>query len=288
MTETPSYTSSLSLVRERPKPLESPLTRDPEVVAFLQWALPQLHMRWPGFRKVRNQVRKRLRRRLKVLGLQDLGAYQTYLKATPEEWTRLDGMCRITISRFYRDRGVFQRIDELLSEVALRGQGPVRVWSAGCAGGEEAYTVSVLWQQHHADAGPSLEIIGTDAEPAQLKRAERGEYLMGATNDLPRELRTAAFEFVGGDLLRLRDAYRNDVTFLLQDIREEHPPGPFDLILCRNLVFTYFDADLQLSVGRTLLEQLRPGGFLVLGKGEILPEGLPAQTVDGPLGIYRK
>jgi len=86
-----------------------------QCVAFLQWALPQMRMRWAGFRRVRSQVCKRIGRRRRELGLDDLDAYRAYLKERPDEWQRLDAMCRITISRFLRDRGVF----EALSEVVL-------------------------------------------------------------------------------------------------------------------------------------------------------------------------
>ena len=81
--------------------------RNEECVLFLQWALPQLNLRWKGFRRVRQQVCKRIQRRLKELELPDFNAYRFYLKTHPEEWLVLDSYCQITISRFYRDRDVF-------------------------------------------------------------------------------------------------------------------------------------------------------------------------------------
>ncbi len=84
--------------------------KDPECIRFLQWALPQLHMRWPGFRKVRAQVCKRIGRRMTGLGLSEFSSYRSYLEETPEEWSTLDTLCRITISRFYRDRDVFEHL----------------------------------------------------------------------------------------------------------------------------------------------------------------------------------
>ena len=76
-------------------------------------------MRWPGFRKVRSQVCKRIRRRLNTLALDDLDAYKRYLETHADEWPRLDSMCRITISRFYRDRGVFEALEaEVLPALA--------------------------------------------------------------------------------------------------------------------------------------------------------------------------
>jgi chemotaxis protein methyltransferase CheR len=82
---------------------------DPELVAFLQWALPRLGLRWRGYRKVRARVRKKLNERLRGLGLPDIAAYRVRLDAHPQEWAVLDALCQITITRFHRDRGVFSR-----------------------------------------------------------------------------------------------------------------------------------------------------------------------------------
>ena len=120
---------------------------DTECVRFLQWALPQLHMRWPGFRKVRKQVCKRLGRRLKELGLVDTDAYRQYLVQQPEEWLILDRLCRVVVTRFYRDKRVFETlVEEVLPELATTalaaGDKTLRCWSIGSASGEEPYTLA--------------------------------------------------------------------------------------------------------------------------------------------------
>ena len=97
---------------------------DADCVEFLQWALPRLRMRWAGFRKVRGQVCKRIGRRLKELGLGDIDAYRSYLDKHSEEWEILDGLCRITISRFHRDRKVF----ECLRDSGKLGSSFFRFW----------------------------------------------------------------------------------------------------------------------------------------------------------------
>ncbi len=86
--------------------------RDSEAVDFLQAVLPRLGLRWAGYRKVRGQVRKRLSRRLKELGLDDLAAYAEHLDQHPDEWPVLERMCWISISRFFRDRALFERLRE--------------------------------------------------------------------------------------------------------------------------------------------------------------------------------
>ncbi|MBM4089995.1 MAG: hypothetical protein FJ276_11330 [Planctomycetes bacterium] len=96
---------------------------DRECVEFLQWALPQLSLRWPGFRRVRRQVHKRIVRRLSELGLRRIADYRAYLDTHAAEWSVLDAMSRISISRFYRDRDVFEHLrDAVLPELAERAE----------------------------------------------------------------------------------------------------------------------------------------------------------------------
>ena len=267
--------------------------KDTACVDFLQWALPKLHLRWPGFRKVRGQVCKRVGRRLRALGLDDVAAYCAYLDAHPAEWEVLDAMCRITISRFYRDRGVFDRLRAtLLPEQAQgateHGETALRCWSAGCASGEEAYTLKILWLQDLQPRFPHLDlpITATDAGGPMLERARRGCYPKGSLKELPEAWIDAAFSS-SDDEYCIRTAYRKGIDWREQDIRRTTPEGPFDLILCRYLVFTYFDAPLQRACLARITDGLRPHGLLLLGKHETLPENTAGFTlVDAHHRIY--
>lgn len=267
---------------------------DAECVEFLQRALPRLSLRWSGFRKVRKQVCKRLSRRLRDLGLTDGAAYAAYLEAHPAEWARLDAMCRISISRFWRDRGVFEALAEhvlpdLAQSAERSGTAALRVWSAGCASGEEPYSLSILWSSRLASRFPAvaLDIVASDADAGLLARAARAVYPRGCVRELPATLVAAAFEDCDG-ALRLRAAYRSPVRFLCQDIRQAMPDGPFDLILCRNLAFTYFDAGLQRELLAGLTDRLRPGGYLVVGAHEALPQPTAGfAQIEGALPIYQ-
>lgn len=269
--------------------------KDAECVHFLQDALPHLHLRWPGFRKVRRQVCKRIGRRLSELSLADVAAYADYLAAHPKEWQTLDSLCRISISRFYRDRGVFDALRDVvlphLADAATRrGDGTIRIWSAGCASGEEPYTLNLLWILSLAHQFPdlTLRIIATDADERLLERAAHGIYPRGCLKELPRAWIAEAFDDRGGDL-RIRPRFRSGVTFVRQDIRNEFPHGPFDLILCRNLAFTYFDPALQRSVLERLAARLRIDSYLVIGKHESLPATMPGFSVaDRRLPIYQR
>ncbi len=267
---------------------------DAECIELLQWALPRLGFRWRGFRKVRRQVRRRIQRRLGQLGLSGAGAYRDYLRSHPAEWQVLDGCCRITVSRFYRDRAVFdhlgQKVLPELAATAIRhGQSEIRCWSAGCASGEEVYTVAILAATGPLakTAGVRLRMVATDADQHVLERARRARYPASSVKDVPAGWLTGPLA-PSGDEHVVRSDLRHDVEFHCQDIRREWPDGPFHLVLCRNLAFTYFDQPLQRSVLRRMIERILPGGVLVIGKQESLPE-TPSQIIPWGrnLGTYR-
>jgi chemotaxis protein methyltransferase CheR len=250
--------------------------KDLACVEFLQWCLPALRFRWKGFKKVRSQVCKRIARRVTKLGLSTLSAYKSYLDTHPEEWTELDAMCRITISRFWRDRGVFDTLrTEVMPTLARNaqagGEKEVHCWSAGCSSGEEPFTLQIIWKSFDIPTLP-LRITATDADENLLERARSGVYKHSSLKDLPEELARRDFN-KSGDFFIIDKTIKKNVRFLIQDIRKEMPQERYHLILCRNLVFTYFYEALQLKTAERLLERLVPGGFLVTGIHESLPEG---------------
>jgi chemotaxis protein methyltransferase CheR len=236
--------------------------------------------RWPAFRKVRRQVCRRIARRLSELDLADLEAYRRHLASHPAEWSCLDGLCRVTISRFYRDRGVFQALGRavlpaLAERARSRGEDRIRVWSAGCGAGEELYSVALVWSQAAPDIDSTLELelVGTDTDEHQLERARQAVYPESCLRELPEGWVGESFTREPSGELRLGSDYRRSVRLARQDIRHESPPGLFHLILCRNLAFTYFAQEVQGSVLARLVARLLPGGALVIGSHETLPAG---------------
>lgn len=252
---------------------------DAEGVQFLQWCLPRLRLRWPGYRKVRRRVHKRIARRLQSLGLQSIADYQTYLDAHPEEWTVLDACCRISISRYYRDQGVFQFLEQdvlpqLARQALVSGESVLRCWSLGCASGEEPYSLVLLWKLGLQAQFPHvrLVVLATDVDTEAIARAQHGCYPPSSLRDLPGDRRTHAFDRQP-DRFCLKPEFREPVTFLVQDIRYATPDEQFHLILCRYLAFTYFDDALQEQTLRTIVERMSVGGALVVGNRETLPKG---------------
>lgn len=268
---------------------------DATCVAFLTWALPRLGLTWPGFRRVRRQVCRRLGLRLQELRLADAAAYRAYLERHPEEWAVLDSLCTISISRFYREAAVFEHLGHMVlpavGEAALaRGDPTLRAWSAGCASGEEPYSLVILWRLALAARFPglSLRVLATDVDPTLLARAAAARYRSSSLRELPRAWRDEAF-VREGPLFALRPEFREGVTFLRHDLRQEPPRGPFDIVLCRYVAFTYFDDAGQRETLARLLGELRAGGALVAGRRERLPEHVAGLAPWGPApGVYRK
>jgi chemotaxis protein methyltransferase CheR len=268
--------------------------KDASCVAFLQWALPRMQLAWPGFRNVRRTVCRRVDRRYRALGLADVTAYRAHLEATPAEWEELRSLCSIPISRFYRDRAIFESLEhvvlpELAAAAVRRGDSTLECWSAGCASGEEPYTLSMLWQLQLSARYPRLvRVLATDIDPVLLERAVAACYRASALRELPVSWRAQAFE-QRADEYCVREPFRAAVRITHQDICAAMPEQNFDLILCRNVVFTYFAPELQHELAQRLMDRLHPGGALILGVHESFPPGISgAVPWPGTRAIVRR
>ena len=263
--------------------------------SFLKWSLPKMDLRPEGYRKVRGQVCKRIRRRKKELGLESFGDYRAWLEKNPEEWKVLDEMTRITISRFFRDKNAWEELGERLLPETIResedDRPMLRCWSADCASGEEPYSLSILWKEKISPAfpGASLEILATDAGPDILKRARHACYTRGSLREMPEKWREKAF--YRKDLFYcLSEPYREPVTFYLQDIRKEMPEGNFDLVFCKNLVAMYFSRELAPPIFNSISTRMKKGAYLVLGNHEEidLEEVRDIRMFSKGMNLYRK
>lgn len=267
---------------------------DRDCIQFLQWALPKLRMQWKGFRKVRGQVCKRIDRRLRELGLANIASYRSCLEDNPAEWPELDSLCSVTISRFFRDKAVFQFLERVVvpriaSLTAGAGTKDVNCWSIGCASGEEPYTLALLWNFSMRRRFPDMRIriTATDSDRTMIGRALAGCYPYSSIKELPEEWLARGFSETG-DGYCIKDEEREKVLFVEQDVRTGEPDGTFHLILCRNAVFTYFDNALQCEILERIRKKIAPGGALVLGIHESLPQGATRfEPWSRKLGVYR-
>ncbi len=269
--------------------------RDEECVGFLQWALPKLQLRWAGFRRVRGQVCKRIARRMKDLDIASELAYRAHLERVAEEWCILDGLCRVSVSRFYRDKSLFSYLQEqvlpaLARQVIARNDCRLRVWSVGCGSGEEPFSLALAWRLGLPPpfADLPIDILATDADETLLRRAREASYPYSAIKDLPAPWRDTAFTRYGHQYC-LNKSYQLGVRFARQDVRLVAPNEQFDLVLCRNLVFTYFVEELQCDILSRLTASIRGGGALVIGIHETLPTCAGGLTLwSDRQRIYRK
>jgi chemotaxis protein methyltransferase CheR len=268
--------------------------KDSGCVEFLKWALPHLGLRWPGYRRVRRQVCRRIGARVAALGLANFAAYGAYLQDHAEEWPLVDAACFIPISRFFRDRDVFDRLGsevlpDLARSCAARGEKEIHCWSVGCASGEEPYSIKILWTFDVGRRFPdlALRILATDADQHMLARARRGCYRLSSLKEMPPDWRQRAF-VREGDLYCISPALLGGIEFHLDDVRTASPERRFDLILCRNLAFTYFAEPLQRRVLARLVGHLEPGGALVIGIRETLPETVRGLAPYGQGAIFRR
>lgn len=244
---------------------------------FLAWALPRLGLDHAAFFRFQKSLCKRVRRRTRELHLADLDAYREYLTEHPEEWGTLDGFSRISISRFFRNRPLFEQLRAealpwLAREARGEGRRQLRCCCVGVASGEEPYSLRLLWDWYLQEQFPelSLSIVGLDAEPVALERCRCACYRASSLVELSEREIEAGFD-QQGDWFCLKPQFHKGISFQLRDVRQGLPSGLFDVLFCRNLVFTYFDRASQLKLLHHAMERLRPGSVFVLGGKESLP-----------------
>jgi chemotaxis protein methyltransferase CheR len=150
---------------------------------------------------------------MEQLGITDFTAYRARLESDPAEWLVFDECCHITISRFFRDRGVFEVLRKrVLPDIAARARREgraARIWSAGCASGEEPYTLKILWDLEVMNSYPgvSVSILATDVDEAMLRRAQSACFEATSLHELPRDLIDKAFDRAGS-LFCVRQQHR--------------------------------------------------------------------------------
>jgi len=218
-------------------------------------------------------LRRRLAVRMRARGTADYAAYAALLDGDPAEYDHLLDTLTINVTKFFRNMDTWEAVREsVLPQLFDRDDRQLRVWSAGAASGEEAYTVSMLLHDHGRRTGQAervgrFRIVGTDIDRRSLEAARAGEYPELSLTETPEEFREEWFS--PGPPFRLRAEARRNVSFLRRDLISEEPEREQHLILCRNVVI-YFDREIQERLFQTFYESLVPGGFLVLGKVETL------------------
>ena len=217
-------------------------------------------------------LRRRVAVRMRARGVDSYDDYATLLDKDAGEYDKLIDTLTINVTKFYRNRETWDAITQsVMPNLMQRQAGHLRCWSAGCASGEEPYTLAILIAEHKRKQGPAAtlpRIDASDFDRRSLERASVGQYGDAAFEELPTEL-TQRY-FTGQSPKSIKPEIRSMVRFIRHDItREPAPNPPYDLVMCRN-VLIYFDRETQERLVSGFIDALNPGGYLVLGRAESL------------------
>lgn len=254
--------------------------------AFVTWVFSRAGLDARAYR--RTSLRRRVPACLRALRVDAIADARRLLWRNPSLVPTAAGALLIGVTSFFRDPAVFGPLaDPLLPALARSGR-RLRVWSAACSDGAELYSVAMLLAE--LNVLHRCELRGTDCRGEAVSRAAAGEYdAAAACRTVPPELRERYLEPVDADASahRIRPRLRDAVTWRAANVFDAPEPGPWDLILCRNLAMYLRPAAAGL-LWRGLAGALRPGGLLVVGTAE-RPAGAPAGLLvpTGPC-VYRR
>jgi chemotaxis protein methyltransferase CheR len=247
---------------------------------FLREVAPSLGLQWRPFKK--RGIKRRIEHRIAQIGVPSFEEYLLRIRRDPAEQTYLSRILTVTISRFFRGREVFNAIEASLIPAIInnRGEGDFKIWSIGCASGEEPYTLAILWKEKFEKIWPQvrLSILATDIDEKLLERAKKGRYKKSSLKEVSEDILRNYFKMENRFYI-LDQALRKCIEFERHDIIHEEPFPGMDMVFCRNLAFTYFSKESQVSVLKKIAGSLREKGYLVIGKDESLPLTYPTLFV---------
>lgn len=220
-----------------------------------------------------NTLQRRVQRRMVATDTSSWIEYETFVREHPAELQHLYQDLLISVTAFFRDGGAFEKLGQTLKNIVehKRPGDEIRIWVAGCATGEEAYSIAMLL---HETLGTDIydynvQIFATDIDIPALTIARRGRYESVSVKDLSKE-RLEKYFTPASDGCQVKKHIREMVTFARQNLVGDPAFLRLDLVSCRN-VLIYMKAELQKQIQATFHYALRPGGYLFLGKSESLP-----------------
>ena len=235
----------------------------------------------------RPSLMRRVRHRMREIGIDSFEDYQDVLQLEPREFTALFNTILINVTSFFRDFDAWEQLrTEILPQVIDEngGGGPLRVWSAGCSAGQEAYSIAMLL---HEEMGSSfrerVKIYATDVDEDALNYARQASYTEREMRGLPESYRERYFDLSNGRYVFTPDL-RRSVIFGRNDLTSDAPISRIDVLLCRNTLM-YLNAETQTRVVSRLGFALRQNGVLFLGKAEML---LNHASVFDPIDLKRR
>ena len=218
-------------------------------------------------------IKRRIASRVRARGLTDSARYVELLDSDNDELDALLAVLTIHVSQFFRNPSTYRVIEEkILPELIKRarqsGQKELQIWSVGCAGGEEPYSLALLLNEMPL-GDLRISILGTDVSQPILESARRAEYDAQRLAEVPDIVREQYFERLEGTRFRLRPEVSQRVSVRRHDILTDPDYPSADLILCRN-VMIYFSREEQAKILARFAKSLGVDGFMVLGRAETL------------------
>jgi chemotaxis protein methyltransferase CheR len=238
--------------------------------------LKELGLSWRGYRRVRKGVKKRITRHMRRRGFESLDKYLEGLEGDERLMNECRQLMTVSISRFFRDRNLWKFLqEEILPGLSALHPTALKVWSAGCASGEEVYSLKIVWEtlKGSMSSPPELQVLATDMNPDYLLRAKTGLYPESSLKEVEPPLKSKYFQTIEKEsFYRINDQLKPGVEWREHDLLFDPPPACcFQLIFLRNNLLTYYEERGAIEGLRRLLESLESGGFLIIGANERLP-----------------
>jgi chemotaxis protein methyltransferase CheR len=238
--------------------------------------LKELGLSWRGYRRVRKGVKKRIGRHMGQGGFETLDAYLEGLKRDDRLMNECRRLMTVSISRFFRDRNLWKLLqEEILPGLSALNATGLKVWSAGCASGEEVYSLKIVRGTLKEAMGslPDLQVLATDMNPDYLLRAKTGLYPESSLKELEQSLKSKYFQYIEKEAFyRINDQLRVGIEWRVHHLLSDSPPAPcFQLIFLRNNLLTYYEEGSAVEGLRRVISTLDGGGFLIIGANEHLP-----------------
>lgn len=236
----------------------------------------------------RSSLQRRVDRRMTQVGVEDYVQYLDHIQANPDEFVALFNTILINVTSFFRDTEAWEYLQNEILPMLLAERGPdepLRVWSAGCASGQEAYSLAIILAETLGIERfkQLVKIYATDVDEDALSQARHASYTEHEIRDLPAELVHTYFEQQHGRYFFHKDL-RRSVIFGRNDLVQDAPISRVDLLVCRNTLM-YFNADTQAAILRKLHFALSLRGLLFMGKAEML---LSHSKTFAPVDLQRR
>jgi len=237
--------------------------------------LIRLGLSWQGYAKVRKGVKKRIGRHMLELGLPTMDDYLRVL-SDPEILKKVERLMSVSISHFFRDQNLWRTLEEeIIPDITAGRSEKIHAWSAGCALGQEAYSLAIMWDllKKRRPGLPELRILATDINPDYIGKAMAGVYGRSSLKGLPDEIKSVYFNaFEDRENYCVADYLKKYIAWEVHNLMKERPPAArFQIIFLRNSLFTYYRREFMSSVFRNVLDSLDDGGFFIIGSHERLP-----------------